>query len=238
MKDYRKEYDRWLNCPLLSEEERAEVAAITSREERELAFGTTLTFGTAGLRSSMSMGPGRMNVYTVAWATRGLAELVLSKGDAARGVVIAYDSRHRSELFSRVAAEVLAAAGIRVYLFDGLRPTPELSFAVRALGCQAGINITASHNPKEYNGYKAYWEDGAQISPEQSRVVADAISRVDVLGGARRMPLDEAKEAGLVTMLDEAFDELYLRAVENTAINCDAIRRVAEELKIRYLVMT
>ena len=149
MKDYMREYERWLTSPYLSEEERAEVAATTDEEERELAFGRTLTFGTAGLRSSMAMGPGRMNIHTVARATRGMAALIRKNGGEERGAVIAYDSRHRSDLFARTAAAVLASEGIRVYLFDGMRPTPELSFAVRRLGCMAGINITASHNPRE-----------------------------------------------------------------------------------------
>ena len=146
MKDYLREYERWLTSPTLTEEERAAVAAVTSEEEKELAFGRSLEFGTAGLRSSMAMGPGRMNVHTVAHATQGMAELILSNGGAERGCVIGYDSRHNSALFSRVAAEVLAAAGIRVYLFDGMRPTPELSFAVRHLGCMAGINIYQSYS--------------------------------------------------------------------------------------------
>ncbi len=234
MKDYMKEYERWLTSPHLSEEERAMVAATTSEEERELAFGRTLEFGTAGLRSSMAMGPGRMNVHTVAWATRGLADLVLLHGGAERGVVIAYDCRHNSELFSRVAAEVLAAAGIRVYLFDSLRPTPLLSFAVRQLSCIAGINVTASHNPREYNGYKAYWEDGAQLSPEDAAVVSAAMARVDVLGGAPRMPLDEAIERGLVTVLGEEFDEEYLAALDRTVIDRDLLLRSRESLSVVY----
>ena len=231
----RQEYERWLSYKGLSDAEREELLLIGDDEETiALRFGEGLRFGTAGLRSTMYLGPACMNEYTVAQATAGIAALVLKVGGGARGVAIAYDSRNGSSAFATVCAEVLAAEGVRAYLFDGVRPTPELSFAVRALGCQAGINITASHNPKEYNGYKAYWEDGAQISPEQSRVVADAISRIDVLDGARRMPIDKAKAAGLVTVLDEAFDALYLRAVENTAINRDAIRRVADDLKIVY----
>ncbi len=234
MMDYMQEYERWLHSPYLSEEERAMVAATTSEEERELAFGRTLAFGTAGLRSSMAMGPGRMNVHTVARATRGLADLVLREGGAERGVVIAYDSRHNSALFSRVAAEVLAAAGIRVYLFDSLRPTPLLSFAVRHLSCIAGINVTASHNPREYNGYKAYWEDGAQLSPEDAAVVAAAMERVDVLGGAPRMELDAAIEAGLVTVLDEAFDEEYLAALDKTVIDREMLLRAGDSLSVVY----
>ena len=232
--DYKKEYERWLTSPHLTEEERQRVAAVTSEEERELAFGRTLTFGTAGLRSSMAEGPGRMNVHTVAWATRGIAELVVRSGGADRGVVIAYDSRHNSELFSRVAAEVLAAAGVRVYLFDGLRPTPELSFAIRRLGCQAGINITASHNPREYNGYKAYWEDGGQLSPEDADTVSRVMDTLDILGGASRLPLDAALSQGLVTMLGEEFDEEYLAALDETVIDREVLRRAADSLSIVY----
>lgn len=231
---YMREYERWLTSPHLSEEERAAVAAVTSEEERELAFGRTLTFGTAGLRSSMAPGPGRMNVHTVAWATRGLADLVLAHDGAERGVAIAYDSRHNSALFARVAAEVLAAAAIRVYLFDDLRPTPELSFAVRRLGCQAGINITASHNPREYNGYKAYWEDGAQLSPEDAAVVSEAMARIDVLGGAPRMPYEQAVAEGRITLLGEAFDEEYLAALADTVIDREVLARASDSLSIVY----
>ena len=181
MMDYMKEYERWLTSPCLSQKERAAVAAMTDDEARRMAFGRGLEFGTAGLRSSMAIGPGHMNVHTVAHATQGMADLVKKNGGEARGVVIAYDSRHNSALFARVAAEVLAANRVRVYLFDGLRPTPELSFAVRHLSCIAGINITASHNPKEYNGYKAYWEDGAQLSPEDAATVSEVMAGIDVL---------------------------------------------------------
>ncbi len=234
MSDYMREYERWLTSPYLTAEERAAVAAVTDAEERELAFGRTLEFGTAGLRSSMALGPGRMNVHTVAWATRGLAELVLRAGGAERGVAIAYDSRHNSALFSRVAAEVLAAAGIRVYLFDDLRPTPELSFAVRHLGCQAGINVTASHNPREYNGYKAYWEDGAQLSPEDAATVSRAMAEIDVLGGAARMPYDRALAEGRITLLGEDFDEKYLAALDKTVIDREVLSRASESLSVVY----
>ena len=231
----RQEYERWLAYEGLKEAERKELLSIRDDEETvALRFGRGMSFGTAGLRSTMYMGPACMNDYTVAQATGGIAALIRQEQGAARGVAIAYDSRNHSEDFARVCAEVLAAEGIRVYLFDAVRPTPELSFAVRALGCLAGINITASHNPKEYNGYKAYWEDGAQLSPEQSGIVANAISRIDVLGGTKRMPLAEALEKGLVTMLDEDFDEIYLAAVAKTAIDREAIAAVADELKIVY----
>jgi phosphoglucomutase len=169
-----------------------------------------MDFGTAGLRSTMYMGIGCMNRLTVMQATKGLAALVKKAGGEKRGVVIAYDSRNNSEAFARVSAEVLAGAGIRVYIFDALRPTPELSFALRRLGAIAGINITASHNPKEYNGYKAYWEDGAQLSPEQAAVVKESMLGFDVLDDSGRMAYEDALASGLVTVLCEDFDEQYL----------------------------
>ena len=232
MSEYMREYERWLTAPCLTEAERAAVAAVTSEEERELAFGRTLTFGTAGLRSSMAMGPGRMNVHTVAWATRGMAALIKRHGGEARGAVIAYDSRHNSDLFAKTAAEVLASEGIRVYLFDGMRPTPELSFAVRRLGCMAGINITASHNPREYNGYKAYWEDGAQLSPEDADEVSRVMAGIDVLGAAA-IP-EGCDTAARITVLGEDFDEEYLAAIAATTIDREALSKAADTLSIVY----
>lgn len=235
MASYRTEYDRWLSSGLLDETQMAEMAEIRDKEDiLELRFGMKMDFGTAGLRSTMNMGPGCMNVFTVAQTTQAIAELIKSEGADARGVAIAYDSRNNSALFSATAAEVLAGNGIPAYLFDGIRPTPELSFAVRELGCIAGINITASHNPKEYNGYKAYWEDGAQISPEQAKVVSEAREKIDVLTGAKRMPLDAAVAAGIVHMLGEDFDEKYLAAVLATAIDPDGVAAIADTLKIVY----
>ena len=232
---YRTEYDRWLSSGLLDETQMAEMASVRDDEDvLKLRFGMEMDFGTAGLRSTMNMGPGCMNVFTVAQTTQAIAELIMSEGASARGVAIAYDSRNNSALFSKTAAEVLAGNGIPVYLFDGIRPTPELSFAVRELGCIAGINITASHNPKEYNGYKAYWEDGAQISPEQAKAVSEARGKIDVLTGAKRMPLDDAVAAGIVKMLGEDFDERYLSAVLATAIDPDGVAAIADTLKIVY----
>ncbi|MBE6655313.1 MAG: phospho-sugar mutase [Ruminococcaceae bacterium] len=229
------EYERWCAYPKLDEATRQELLTIQGDGNAILMrFGTSMSFGTAGLRSTMCAGTACMNNYTVAQATQGIAVLIKREGGCERGVAVAYDSRNNSKRFAQVAAEVLAGNGIRVYLFDSVRPTPELSFAVRECGCMAGINITASHNPKEYNGYKAYWEDGAQLSPEHSRVVADAIAEVDVLGGAQRMPLDKAREEGLLTLLDESFDEVYLNAVMETAIAPEEIKKVSEELKIVY----
>ena len=234
MIDYMKEYERWLTSPCLSQKERAAVAAMVDDEARRLAFGRTLEFGTAGLRSSMAIGPGHMNVHTVAHATQGMADLVKKNGGQSRGVVIAYDSRHGSALFARVAAEVLAANRVRVYLFDGLRPTPELSFAVRYLSCIAGINITASHNPKEYNGYKAYWEDGAQLSPEDAATVSEAMARIDVLGGAERMPYEDALAEGRITLIGEEVDEAYFAAVDDTLLDRSMLKRAADSLSIVY----
>ena len=235
MASYRTEYDRWLSSGLLDETQMAEMTEIRDKEDiLKLRFGMKMDFGTAGLRSTMNMGPGCMNVFTVAQTTQAIAELIKSEGADARGVAIAYDSRNNSALFSATAAEVLAGNGIPAYLFDGIRPTPELSFAVRELGCIAGINITASHNPKEYNGYKAYWEDGAQISPEQAKVVSEAREKIDVLTGAKRMPLDAAVAAGIVHMLGEDFDEKYLAAVLATAIDPDGVAAIADTLKIVY----
>ena len=175
MKQYLENYQKWLNSPSLSEDERAELRAIEADEnEIALRFSAPLSFGTAGLRGTMKTGLNAMNRHTVAHATEGLARLILEEGREKDGVAVAYDSRNNSELFARTAACVLAANGIQVYLFDALRPTPELSFALRELGCVAGINITASHNPKEYNGYKAYWEDGAQLPPEHANTVSAA----------------------------------------------------------------
>ncbi len=232
---FETEYEKWLTSDVLSAEERAEIAAIANDEEtKKLRFGIEMEFGTAGLRSAMHMGPGCMNVYTVAQTTQAIAELIIGEGAKERGVSIAYDSRNNSALFASTAAEVLAGNGIPVYLFDGVRPTPELSFAVIDNNCIAGINITASHNPKEYNGYKAYWEDGAQISPAQANVVSAAREKIDVLTGAKRMPLTEAIAAGMVKMLDEAYDERYLAAVMKTAIAPEDVAAIADTLKIVY----
>ena len=233
--DYRKEYEKWLTSPALSDTERTALLKISdNEEEKQLCFGSVLEFGTAGLRAKMCLGTAAMNVYTVSQATQGIAELILGENGSSKGVAIAYDSRNNSKLFAEASAEVLAGNGIKVYIFDGVRPTPELSFAVRELSCIAGINITASHNPKEYNGYKAYWTDGAQISPEQANVVSAAIGKIDVLTGAKQLPFSEGVKNGLITVLTEEFDEKYLAAVSKTAVNPEALKEVAEELKIVY----
>ena len=232
---YNREYERWLNSSVLTEEEHAELVSIATNEEaKALRFTAPMDFGTAGLRSTMYMGIGSMNRFTVAQTTRGIAALIKSVGGEERGVAIAYDSRNNSEIFARVSACVLAGAGVKSYIFNGIRPTPELSFALRELGCVAGINITASHNPKEYNGYKAYWEDGAQIAPEQAKVVSAERSKFDVLDMSGIMDFEDGIKAGLITILDESFDEKYLAAVIDTAVNANAVKEVADELKVVY----
>ncbi len=235
MKNYNQEYERWLNSEALTKEEKNELLSIKNDEEtKELRFSSPMGFGTAGLRSTMYLGIGNMNRFTVAQTTRGLAALIKSVGAEDRNVAICYDSRNNSELFAKISASVLAGAGIKSYIFNGLRPTPELSFAVRELNSIAGINVTASHNPKEYNGYKAYWEDGAQIGPEQAKVVSEARSAFDVLDMSGIMDYEEAKAAGLVTELDESFDEKYLNAVIATMTNKNIVKEVSDYLKVVY----
>ena len=232
---YNLEYQRWLDSSVLTNEEKAELVSIANNEEaKALRFSAPMDFGTAGLRSTMYMGIGSMNRYTVAQTTRGIAALIKLAGGEDRGVAIAFDSRNNSASFAKISACVLAGAGIKSFIFDDIRPTPELSFALRELGCIAGINITASHNPKEYNGYKAYWEDGAQIAPEQAKVVSAERAKFDVLDMSNIMDFDEGVKSGLITILDEAFDEKYLDAVIATSVNTNAVKDVADELKVVY----
>ena len=235
MKNYQIEFEKWLASDKLTESERAELLSIQNDEEtKELRFGAPMDFGTAGLRSTMYMGIGCMNRFTVAHTTRGIAALIKAEGGEERGVAIAYDSRNNSEEFARVSACVLAGAGIKSYIFNGLRPTPELSYAVRETGALAGINITASHNPKEYNGYKAYWEDGAQLAPEHASVVANERTKFDCLDTEGIADFDEAVKSGLITILDEKFDAKYLDEVVATAINPTLVSDVADTLKVVY----
>ncbi len=233
--DYNIEYKKWLLSDKLTAAERAELEGISDNEDvKAMRFSAPMDFGTAGLRSIMYMGIGCMNRFTVAQTTRGIAALVKKADGQSRGVAIAYDSRNNSEEFARVSASVLASEGIKVYIFDSLRPTPELSFAVRYFGALAGINITASHNPKEYNGYKAYWEDGAQINVEQAQIVSEARSAFDVLDTTGTDEYEKGIESGIITVLDESFDENYINAVLATAINSQLVRDVADKLRVVY----
>lgn len=232
---YNKEYKRWLESDALSLSEKAELKAIeNNEEEKAFRFSGLMSFGTAGLRSTMNMGSMNMNRFTVAQTTRGIAALIKRAGGEERGVAIAYDSRNNSQSYAKISASVLAGEGIKVYIFDSLRPTPELSFAVRELGAIAGINITASHNPKEYNGYKAYWEDGAQIGPEQAKIVSDEREKFDVLDLSGLLDFDTAVKEGKIEVLGADFDEKYLDAVEATLTSKTVISDVSEELRVVY----
>ena len=235
MEKYLENYKKWLASDVLSDDEKNELRNIANDEnEIKIRFSSGLTFGTAGLRGIMKVGMNAMNVYTVAQATQGLANLIHKEGRAQDGVVIACDSRNNSELFARVSAEVLAASGIKTWIFDALRPTPELSFAIRELGCVAGINITASHNPKQYNGYKAYWEDGAQLPPEHANTVYSEICKLDIFNDVKRVDFDSAVAEGKITVIGSEMDEKYLAKVQEQLVNPDAVKAVADELKIVY----
>lgn len=214
--DARQEYERWLHSPRVDEQTRRQLAAMAQDQDAvQASFFEYLSFGTAGLRGIMGPGTARMNGYTVRHATQGLADVILAQGQEAaqRGVVIGCDSRHHSAEFAREAAAVLAANGIFVYLFDNLRPTPELSFAVRHLHCIAGVNITASHNPKEYNGYKAYWEDGAQMERELSDQVSAAMEKRDILEDVYTCDWRQAQQEGHIRLIGTEVDEAYCSAV-------------------------
>jgi len=235
--NYMAEYERWLASPALTADERAELEAIRGDEDAiKDRFFAPLSFGTAGLRGVLGVGLYRMNRFTVGAATQGLANLIVQNGPeaCARGVAIAYDSRHFSPEFAQLAACILAANGISVKLYDELRPTPELSFAIRYYGTIAGINITASHNPKEYNGYKVYWEDGAQLPPKEADVVAKEMGALDFFADVKTMDFEEAKAKGLVKMMDWQTDEAYLKEVLKVAINPDCVKQVADDFKLVY----
>lgn len=235
--NYMAEYERWLASPALTADERAELEEIRGDEDAiKDRFFAPLSFGTAGLRGVLGVGLYRMNRFTVGAATQGLANLIVQNGPeaCARGVAIAYDSRHFSPEFAQLAACILAANGISVKLYDELRPTPELSFAIRYYGTIAGINITASHNPKEYNGYKVYWEDGAQLPPKEADVVAKEMGALDFFADVKTMDFEEAKAQGLVKMMDWQTDEAYLKEVLKVAINPDCVKQVADDFKLVY----
>ncbi len=235
MTDYLKEFEKWLSFEGLDKELREELESVKN-DEKEIKerFFAPLSFGTAGLRGIIRAGINGMNIYTVAQATQGLSKLVLQNGGEKAGVVIATDTRIKYDEFSKVCASVLAANGIKTYLFDAPRPTPELSFALRHMGAIAGINITASHNPKIYNGYKAYWSDGAQISPEQAEIVSDAINSVDIFTGVKSMDFEKAKQEGLVEIIGKEIDEAFMNVVLAERIRPDAIAQVADNFKIVY----
>ena len=235
MEFYKEQYQKWITSLDLTEDERAELLALSINEtDIKDRFYTSLEFGTAGLRGKMRLGTNAMNRFTVAQATQGLSNLINKQGRSSDGVVIAYDSRNNSELFAKVSASVLAANGIKVYIFDELRPTPELSFALRELNCVAGINITASHNPKEYNGYKAYWEDGAQLPPEHAKTVSAEIEMIDISKDIKYSDFDTSVDKGEIVILDQDMDEKYLTAVMGQLVNPEIIKSVASDMQIVY----
>ena len=235
--DFKQEYEKWLHSPVLSPEERAELEAIRNDpKEIESRFYGPLEFGTAGLRGTMAVGLHNMNVHVIRWATQGFADIVAAEGEEGRkrGVAICMDCRNHSMEFARAAAEVCAANGIHVRIFEALRPTPELSFAVREYHCQAGINITASHNPKEYNGYKVYWQDGAQLPPQHADAVAKRLSEIDIFTDIRSMPYDEAVRAGLIEVLGAETDEKFLSNVMAQVNDPETVAKVADTFKVVY----
>ena len=234
---YKKEYEKWLHSGVLTAEELAELQSIAGdKKEIESRFYGPLEFGTAGLRGTMKMGLHQMNIYVVRWATQGFAEVICAEGEEAkqRGVAICMDCRLNSDIFARAAAEVCAANGIHVRLFESLRPTPELSFAVREYNCQAGINVTASHNPKEYNGYKVYWADGAQLPPQHADAVAQRLSKIDIFEGIKTMDFDEAVAQGLIELLGEETDRRFMANVTAMINDRASMAQIADDFQVVY----
>lgn len=235
MKDYMKIYQEWLSNPYFDEATKAELRAIEGDEnEIKERFYMDLEFGTAGLRGIIGAGINRMNIYVVRRATQGLANYIIKQGAADKGVTIAYDSRHMSPEFAMEAAMTLAANGIKAYKFESLRPTPELSFAVRELGCAAGINITASHNPPEYNGYKVYWEDGAQFTPPHDKGVTEEVLAIEDLSSVKTTDEASAIAAGRYEVIGKEIDDKYIAQVKAQVVNQKAIDEMQDEITIVY----
>ena len=234
---YKQEYERWLHSDALSPAEHAELERIAGDEkEIENRFYGPLEFGTAGLRGTMKVGLHQMNIHVIRWATQGFANVIAAEGEDAKkkGVAICMDCRNNNMLFSHAAAEVCAANGIHVRIFESLRPTPELSFAVRYYGCQAGINVTPSHNPKEYNGYKVYWSDGAQLPPQHADAIAAQLEKIDIFTGIKRMDFDEAVKAGLIEIMGEETDRAFMENVMAMVNDRESMAKVADTFKVVY----
>ena len=237
MRNYKEEYQRWLDSPALSEEEWNELNAIAGDEkEIENRFFAPLEFGTAGLRGTMKLGLHHMNIHVIRHATQAFANVIVAEGEEAmrKGIAIARDCRLNGSEFAREAACVMAANGIHVRIFEDLRPTPELSFAVLHYGTAAGLNITASHNPKEYNGYKVYWSDGAQLPPQKAEAIAQQMEAIDIFTGFKTCDFDEAVKAGKIEILGQETDEAFLEQVLAQAIDKEAVAAVADDFKIVY----
>ena len=234
MEEYKKKYEEWLNNPCFDEETKKELESIKDNEkEIEDRFYKELEFGTAGLRGVIGAGSNRMNKYTVGRATQGLANFILKEGTQEKGVAISYDSRHMSKEFSEEAALCLNANGIKTYIFDELRPVPELSFTVRQLKCTAGIMITASHNPPEYNGYKVYWDDGAQIIPPKDKQIIDEVNKTE-FSQIKKMNKEDAIKAGLYIEIGKEIDDKFVDTLKSLVLNPEVIKKVQDDIKIVY----
>ncbi len=235
MNDYMKSYEYWLTDGYFDADTKKELEGIRGNEaEIEDRFYKDLEFGTGGLRGVIGAGTNRMNIYTVRRATQGLANYILKEGTGDKGVAIAYDCRRMSPEFADVAALCLAANGIKAYVFDALRPTPELSFALRHLKCTAGIVVTASHNPPEYNGYKVYWEDGAQVTSPRDTDIVDCVAAIKDFSEAKTMDLGEAKAKGLYNVIGKEIDDIYIEELKKLIIHPDIIREMSKDIKIVY----
>ncbi|MBR6475930.1 MAG: phospho-sugar mutase, partial [Lachnospiraceae bacterium] len=235
MSDFMDAYKKWSTDTYFDEETRNELLAIAGDEkEIEDRFYRSLEFGTGGLRGVRGAGTNRMNIYTVRQATQGLANYIVAAGGQDKGVAIAHDSRIMSPEFAREAAKCLNANGIKTYLFESLRPTPELSFAVREFGCIAGIVVTASHNPREYNGYKVYWEDGAQVTPPHDTGIMAEVAKVTDFSQVKTMDEDDARAEGLFNIIGTDFDDKYIAQVKAQSIHPEIIPEMAKDMKIVY----
>ena len=232
---YLEEYKRWCESPEFDEETRKELTAIKDDEkEIEDRFYKELEFGTAGLRGVMGAGTNRMNKYTVGKATQGLANYILEKGTESKGVAISYDSRNNSRKFGLQTALILNANGIKTYLFENLRPVPELSFAVRHLGCTAGVMITASHNPAKYNGYKVYWDDGAQIISPVDKQIIEKVRYIKSFSEIKKISEEDAKNKGLFNLIGKEMDDKYLDVLKKSILNPEIVKQIGKDLKIVY----
>ena len=234
MSDYNKEYKKWLESDVLTAPEREGLSKLTDEKEIEDRFYRELEFGTAGMRGVLGIGRNRMNIYNVRRAAKGVADYLKKTNALAKGVLIGYDTRNFSRIFAEETAKTLAFEGVLSYLFDSVHSVPEVSFGVRELGCGAGVMITASHNPKEYNGFKVYGPDGGQLPPEAAQIVIDAVNRYDVFSDVSVMPFDEAENKGLIKIVGDVLNEKFLETIKKQQINPDAVYAVADTMKLVY----
>lgn len=235
MSNYLEQANDWLSYSNLDKNVREEISsAINNEEKLKEFFYDSLNFGTAGLRGIMRAGTNGMNVHTVALATQGLANTIIEEGKQSRGVAVSYDSRNNSRLFAEKTAEVLSANGIKVFMFNELHPVPALSFATRYFNCIAGVMITASHNPKEYNGYKVYWEDGAQVPPENAKKIYNSMKKLHIFNDIKSIDFNLAVSEGKIEIIGEDFDKIFLNEILKTQVNKDAIRNISDNFKIVY----